>query len=385
MRTYRTEIILNPTQQDKFYKTIGTCRFVYNLFLDTNKKLYLTNKDTNNTKFYNNYEFSKYLNNVYLLENPDKQWIKEVSSKAVRKAIDNANIAFNRFFKQQSGFPRFKKKGINDCGMYFVRTDSKSIIHCERHRIKIPTLGWCKLKEYGYIPNNSIITSGTITVKAGRFYVSVVTKDKFPIVNKPKTEGIGIDLGVKDLAIISNGDVYSKLKLRKYEKRLKREQRKLSKKLEYKKRRSSTKTNKNLSKQRLKVEKAYQRITNIRNDYENKVVNSIIKQEPSFITIEDLNITGMLKNKHLSKSIQSQRWNTFINKLRFKCIIHNIELRQVSRFYPSSKTCHQCGYIKKDLTLKDRIFKCDCCGIEIDRDYNASLNLRDNTNYKILV
>lgn len=383
MRAYKVEIELNEIQKEKFYKTIGTCRFIYNLFLDINKKLYEENKETENKKYMDNYEFSKWLNNEYILNNPDKKWIKEVSSKSIRNSIDNANLSFKKFFKKQSAFPRFKKKGINDCGMYFVKTDSKTIIKCERHRIKIPTLGWCKMKEYGYIPTNSTITSGTITTKAGRYYVSVLTKEDIEIEKRLKTEGIGIDLGIKELAIVSNGDIYPKLRLRKQERRLKREQRKYSKKLKFRKG-ETTKTSKNLCKQRLKIERAYQRISNIRRDYENKVVNSIVKQEPSFITIEDLNIKGMMKNKHLSKSIQSQRWNSLINKLKFKCGVHNIELRQVSRFYPSSKTCHNCGYIKRDLTLKDRIFKCECCGMEIDRDYNASLNLRDNTRYEII-
>ena len=235
MRTYKTEIVLNSEQKEKFIKTIGTCRFVYNLFLQRNKELYEKNKDTEFPKYMNNYEFSKWLNNDFVLNNPTFSWIKEVSSKSIRHTIDNSNIAFRKFFKHESKFPKFKKKNKNECGMYFVKTDAKTTIKCNRHRIKIPTLGWCKLKEFGYIPTNKIIKSGTITKQAGRFYVSVLVDEKIKTQEHNKNEGIGIDLGVKDFAILSDNTKYKTLKQKKLNKRLLREQRKLSRKYEAKK------------------------------------------------------------------------------------------------------------------------------------------------------
>ncbi len=385
MRTYKTEIELNPEQEERFIKTIGTCRFIYNLFLQKNKELYEKNKNTDLPKYMNNYEFSKWLNNDFIPSNPEFSWIKEVSTKSVRHSIDNANNSFMRFFKGKTRFPRFKKKGKNECGMYFVKTDANTKIKCDRHRIKIPTLGWCKLKEFGYIPTNEIIKSGTITKQAGRFYVSVLVDEEIKIQEHNKNEGLGIDLGVKDFAILSDNTRYKTLKQKKLNKRLSREQRKLSRKYEIKKKtKKGESTNyKNIEKQKLRVQKIHQRISNARNDYQNKIISEIIKREPSFITIEDLNVRGMMKNRHLSKAIANQGFNQFINKLIYKCILNGIELRQVDRFYASSKTCCKCGAIKNDLKLSDRVYKCDCGNI-IDRDYNASINLKNAKQYKVI-
>ena len=385
MRTYKTEIVLNDRQKDKLINTIGTCRFVYNLFLQKNKELYERNKDTDLPKYMNNYEFSKWLNNDFIPNNPEYGWIKEVSSKSIRHTIDNSNVAFRKFFKHESKFPRFKKKNKNECGMYFVRSDKNTIIKCERHRIKIPTLGWCKIKEFGYIPTKLVIKSGTITKQANKFYVSVLVDEDIEIQQHNKNDGIGIDLGVKDFAILSDKTKYKTLKQKKLNKRLKREQKTLSRKYEAKKKNKKKEdpTYKNIERQKLKVQKIHQKITNTRNDYQNKIINEIIKREPSFITIEDLNVRGMMKNRHLSKAIANQGFNQFVNKLKFKCLINGIELRQVDRFYASSKICSCCGMIKKDLKLSDRIYKCDCGNI-IDRDYNASINLKNAKEYKVI-
>lgn len=388
MRTYKTEIILNTEQKEKFLKTIGACRFVYNLFLQKNKELYEKNKDTDLPKYMNNYEFSKWLNNEFVPNNPSFSWIKEVSSKSVRHAIDNSDTAFRKFFKHKSKFPRFKKKNKNECGMYFVKTDSKTKIKCDRHKIKIPTLGWCKLKEFGYIPIDKTIKSGTVTKQAGRFYVSVLIDEKIEIQKHNKNDGIGIDLGIKEFAILSDNTKYKTLKQKKLNKRLLREQRKLSRKYKAKKenqikREVTTTKYKNIEKQKLRVQKIHQRISNTRNDYQNKIICDIVKREPSFITIENLNVCGMMKNKHLSKAIANQGFNQFLNKLVYKCFLNGIELRQVDRFYASSKICCECGMIKKDLKLSDRVYKCDCGNI-IDRDYNASINLKNATQYKVI-
>ena len=382
MRTYKTEIELNNTASEIFFRTVGVCRFIYNLFIETNKQLYLANKDTNSLTYMNNYEFSRWLNNEYMKNNPDKQWIKEVSSKAIRNAIDNANTAFMKFFKQKYGFPKFKVKRKNDCSFYFVKTDANTKIKHERHRIKIPTLGWCKLKEFGYIPASSIITSGTISYKAGRFYLTVNTKDDRVIRNRAKNDGIGIDLGVKDFAILSDGTKYSTIKYNKLTTTLKREQRKLSRK--YKINKNKENLHRNIEKQIIKLQKINHKIANIRNDYQNKVISDIINREPRFITIENLNVSGMMKNRHLSKAIANQGFYAFVQKLQYKCGLNGIELRQVDRFYPSSRICSECGSIKKDLTLKDRVYICPKCGVVIDRDINAAINLKNCQQYKKL-
>ena len=332
--------------------------------------------------------FSVWLNNEYLPNNPDKMWIKEVSSKSIKKSIENGCVAFTRFFNRLSGYPKYKKKDKSDVKMYFVKNNPKDCF-CERHRISIPTLGWVKLKEKGYIPTTKdgwVIKSGTVSKKAGRYYVSVLIEmSDIEIPNNNSGNGIGIDLGLKDLAVISNGKIYKNInksnRIKKLEKQLRREQRCLSRKYEILKKGKSTQKS-NIQKQKLKVQKLHHKLDNIRTDYINKTIAEVVKTKPSYITIEDLNVKGMMKNKHLSKAVASQKFYEFRTKLKTKCDENGIELRIVDKWYPSSKLCHCCGSIKKDLKLSDRIYRCDC-GYTEDRDYNASLNLRDAITYKI--
>ena len=382
LKSFKTEI--NPTseQKVKINKTIGTCRYIYNLYLSHNKTLY-----DKGEKFMSGKSFSVWLNNEYIPNNPDKGWIKEVSSKSVKKSIEDGYIAFKSFFKNQSGFPKFKKKGKSDVKMYFVKNNPTDC-RCERHRINIPTLGWVRLKEKGYIPTSKdgwVIKSGTVSIKAGRYYVSVLIEVPDTEITNNSNEGIGIDLGLKDFAIVSNGKTYKNInksaRLKKLEKQLHREQRCLSRKYENLKKGGVTQRA-NIQKQKLKVQKLHQKMENIRTDYINKTIAEIVKTKPSYITIEDLNVKGMMKNRHLSKAVASQKFYEFRTKLKNKCDENGIELRVVDRMYPSSKLCHCCGAIKKDLKLSDRIYKCDC-GYMADRDYNASLNLRDAITYTI--
>ena len=382
LKSFKTEI--NPTQEQKsrINRTIGTCRYVYNFYLAYNKELH-----DNGKKFMTGKSFSVWLNNEYIPNNPDKAWIKDVYSKAVKKSIEDGCTAFTRFFKHQSAFPNFKKKGKSDVKMYFVKNNPKDCA-CERHRIKIPTLGWVRLKEKGYIPTTKDgwkIKSGTVSIKADRYYVSVLVEiPDTQAVNK-SNDGIGIDLGLKDLAILSNGKTYKNInksaRLKKLEKQLRREQRCLSRKYENRKKGEVTQRA-NIQKQKLKVQKLHHKIDNICTDYINKIIAEIVKTKPSYITIEDLNVSGMMKNRHLSKAVASQKFYEFRTKLKAKCDGNGIELRVVDRFYPSSKLCHCCGQIKKDLKLSDRVYRCSCGYVE-DRDFNAALNLRDAVTYEI--
>ena len=382
LKSFKTEI--NPTEEQKvkIRKTIGTCRYIYNFYLAHNKELH-----DNGEKFMSGKSFSVWLNNEYLPKNPDKLWIKEVSSKSVKRSIENGCVAFTRFFKHQSAFPNFKKKGKSDVKMYFVKNNPKDC-RCERHRMNIPSLGWVRMKEKGYVPTTKdgyVIKSGHVSIKADRYYVSVLIEIPNNKTADNSKEGIGIDLGLKDFAIVSNGKTYKNInksaKLKKLEKQLIREQRSLSRKYENIKKGESTQRA-NIQKQKLKVQKLHHKIDNIRTDYINKTIAEMVKTKPSYITIEDLNVSGMMKNKHLSKAVASQKFYEFRTKLQAKCKENGIELRVVDRWYPSSKTCHCCGAIRKDLKLSDRIFECDCGYIE-DRDFNAALNLRDATTYEV--
>jgi len=382
LKSFKTEI--NPTEEQKarIRKTIGTCRYVYNFYLGHNKALH-----DNGEKFMTGKSFSLWLNNEYIPDNPDKTWIREVYSKAVKKSIEDGCAAFTRFFKHQSDFPKFKKKGKSDVKMYFVRNNPKDC-QCERHRLKIPTLGWVRIKEKGYIPTTKdgyMIRSGTVSVKAGRFYVSVLVEIPDVNINNNLNEGIGIDLGLKDFAVISSGKTYRNINksagLKKLEKQLIREQRSLSRKYENLKKGESAQRA-NIQKQKLKVQKLHHKMNNIRTDYINKTIAEIVKTKPSYITIEDLNVKGMMKNRCLSKAVASQKFYEFRKRLKAKCDEKGIELRVADRFYPSSKTCHHCGSIRKNLKLSDRIYRCEC-GYVADRDLNAALNLKDAKTYKI--
>ena len=375
--SYKTEI--NPTysQIDKINKTLGVCRFLYNTYIFENIKAYKNNKS-----FITGYDFDKYVNNILM---PNNLWIKDAYSKARKKAIMNAEMAFKNFFKNKSKFPKFKKKGKCHNSFYFVKS-SKTDCIVQRHRIKIPSLGFVRLKEKGYIPVGKDIKSGYITKQANKYFVSVIINTNIPKITSDYSDGLGIDLGLKNFAILSTGKAYKNINklrvIRNIERRLKREQKLLSKKYENKKKGVAT-LSKNIHKKISRIQKLYYRLSCIRTDYINKIVSEVVKTKPRFITIENLNIIGMIKNRHLSKAISNQKFYEFRTKLINKAKRLNIEIRLADVFYPSSKLCSCCNNIKHDLKLKDRIYKCNYCNLEIDRDYNASLNLMNCLNYKL--
>ena len=383
-KSIRIELKLTNEQKTQVNKTIGTERFIYNEYIKYNQEQYELGN-----KFVSAFDFSKYINNVYLPSNPDKKWIKDVSSKSVKQAMIYGEKAFKNFFKGLSGFPVFKKKGKNELGAYFVKNGKKDF-EFYRHKIKIPSLKFVRVKEYGYIPKNANIKSGTISKKADRYFLSLVIEvDDIVKTENKSIKGLGIDLGIKDTAICSDGRVFKNInktkKVKKMKKKLKREQRKMSRSVEYSKtNKIKLKECKNFNKKKLKVQRLFYRLNCIRDDYSNKIVDEITRTKLKYITIENLKVSNMMKNKHLSKAIQEQNFYAIRTKLINKCKERNIELRLVDTFYPSSKTCSCCGEIKKDLKLNDRIYKCCNCGIEIDRDYNASINLEKAKIYKVI-
>lgn len=393
LRAYKTEI--NPTKEQakKINQSIGICRWLYNNYLAKNQELYQKYKEgliDKKEATISAYDFDKYINNeIKVLKEFD--WINECGSKARKKSICNAEIAYKRFFKGLSFFPRFKKKNNQQVKLYFPK-NAKNDWYRERHIIQIPTIGKVRLKEKGYLPIDKKVVSGSVSKKCNRYYVSIIVEDDRRInqtINE--NDGIGIDLGIKNLAICSNNKIFKNINkkyvIKKLEKKLKREQRKLSRKYESLKIRSKNQkegraTRQNIHKQIAIVQNLNQRLTNIRTDYINKTINEIVKQNPSYITVEDLNISGMMKNRHLSKVISSQKLYEFKSKLTYKCKTNNIELRVVDRWYPSSKLCSNCSKVNKDLRLSDRMYRCSC-GLEIDRDLNASINLKNAQIYNI--
>ena len=396
LKAFKTEIAPTEEQKIKIIRSIGVARFLYNQYIAYNRRLYKMHQrgmlDSRQKHFMSANDFDKYVNHKLKKELP---WINECGSKARKKSLVNAEQAYKRFFAGVAGFPKFKQKTNHDVKLYFPR-NNKGDLRIYRHKIMIPTLKQVRLKEYGYLPAGQTAINGTISYTARKFYVSVTVEideksqynNDLKLCYKAKTAGIGIDLGIKELAILSTGKVFKNInknsKVKRLEKRLRRKQRQLSRKYEMlKKRGGKTATvSANIEKQKLKVQKLHHRATKIREDYENQVIHEIVRQKPSYITVEDLNVKGMMKNRHLSKAIAAQRFNPLIAKLKRKAEIIGIEIRVADRFYPSSKTCHNCGHINKDLKLKDREYICLKCGYTADRDYNAALNLRDTEKYQ---
>ena len=396
LKAFKTEIAPTREQKEKIIRSIGIARFLYNQYIGYNKKLYRMHQrgllDNHQKHFVSANDFDKYVNHKLKLNLP---WINECGSKARKKALVNAETAFKKFFDDLASFPRFKKKSYQAVKLYFPK-NNKGDWTIWRHKLMVPTLKQVRLKEFGYLPVGAVVISGTVSYVAGRFYVSIVVDiDEKSKHNKDletsyrtATDGIGIDLGIKDLAVVSDGRKFKNInkssKVKRLEKRLRREQRCLSRKYESKKKGGKIATaSANIEKQKLKVQKLHQRIKQIREDYENKVIHEIVKQKPRFITVEDLNVKGMMKNRHLAKAVAAQRFNCLLTKLKHKAEIIGIEVHMVDRFYPSSKTCHVCGHIHKGLKLTDRVYICPECGYTEDRDFNASLNLRDAKKYRI--
>ena len=383
MRTYKVEVKLNKEQEHLYKLNTSACRVVYNLYVE-HINFCLRSKQ----KPMNNYAFSKWFNNEHLPKHEDKKWLKDAYSKAIRHSIDCCYQGYNRFLKGLGRPPKFKNFRNDTTGYFFVRNSRSSVIKHERHKIKVPCLSWVTLKEKNYLPVMSVITSGTITKRAGRYFISILTEDEPTYDHLNCNGGVGIDLGIKTFMSTSKNiefaNVNKSKKIKKLEKSLRRQQRALSRKFESKKKDKKRLTCINLEKNKLRIQKLHYRLECGRKGYINKCIDEVLRWKPAHITLEDLNIKGMLKNKHLSKSIRDSLLYYTKQKLLEKATKHNIEVREVDRFYPSSKTCSKCGHIKRDLQLKDRVYKCSECGTEIDRDLNAAINLKNAKKYKVL-
>lgn len=389
MKAYKTEIYPTKKQIELIHQTCGNVRYIYNQYIAFNFE-----RLKKNEPIVSGYDYSKMINHDPTIP----RWLKTVSSKALKQAIMNANGALWAYLKGDKGKPNFKKKS-KDNSFYLTQG-----IKVERHRIFLPTLKWVRLKEFGYIPKD--ISSVTVSVKNGRYYISCLSKTEAHERVATSGEGIGIDFGLKAQFITKDQTIPSinkSKKIRKLEKKLRREQRSLScryeanmtNKVYYK---SGAKKGqlksfewirplhecKNLQKQQLIVNKLYERISRIRTDYNRKALQSILKRKPSFIVIEDLNVKGLMKNKHLSKAISQAQWYMSRVFLQQQCEKLGIELRLASRFYPSSKLCSNCGYKNGDLKLKNRSWECPDCHVVHNRDENAAINLEKCVDYTVL-
>lgn len=388
----RIRLLPTPEQEIQFRKSLGTARWSYNYFLSINfttYDTYLTNGKVG-TSFISEGDVRKYINNN--LKPTTHQWLKEVGSNVMKQAVKDANDAFKRYFKGEADKPKYKSKHKNDISFYVnaenLRATDNGFIGERLGEIRtaepLPKI------EIGKHYSNPRISYD------GKYYYLSISYEVNPIQVELTDNTIGIDVGVKDLAICSDGSIYKNInktkRVRDIEKRLKRAQRSLSRMLEdntssyktvgdkrypiYKRPLSECK---NIQKQKKKIKLIYRKLANIRNNYLHQTTTKIVKTKPSCIVIEDLNVSGMMKNSHLSKAMQDQKLHEFRRQITYKSSLYGIQLILADRFYPSSKMCSCCGDIKKDLKLKDRTYNCEQCGLSIDRDYNASINL---ANYK---
>ena len=385
IKTLKIKLKPNNKQQTKMFQFCGAKRFAYNWAIAKEKENY-----NNGGKFISDNELRKQF--TQLKKQEEYKWLYSISNNVTKQAIKDACMSFKRFFKGQSKYPKFKSKRTDRPSFY---VDNVKIKFTDTH-VKLENisssrkgnkqkLNWVRLVEKNKIPTNCKYINPHVVFDGINWWITVGI-EYADNTKTPVNDGIGIDLGIKDLAICSDGNTYKNInktqRIKKLEKRKRRLQRSISRKyLNNKKGDSYCKTS-NIIKSEKRLLKLYKRLTNIRDNYLHQVTSEIVKRKPSFITIEDLNISGMMKNKHLSKAIQQQKLYEFRRQLEYKCKWNNIELRIVDRFYPSSKLCHNCGQIKSDLKLSDRVYICSCGYIE-DRDYNASLNLRDAKIYKI--
>jgi len=366
------KIRLRPslTQEQQLWKSVGTARFIYNWTLARQEENY-----KNGGKFIKDGDLRKEI--TLMKKTEEYKWLNEVSNNVAKQAVKDGCNAYKRFFKGLADRPRFKSRRKSKKSFY---NDNVKLKVKEGNLVNIEKVGWLKTNEQ--IPIGVKYTNPRISYDNKYWYLSVgieqeETKEELTDVS------LGIDLGLKDLAICSDGIVYKNINktylVRKIEKKLRRLQRQVSRKYEKNKKGKEYVKTSNIIKLEKQIQLMHRRLTNIRNNYLHQTTTSIVKTKPYRVVIEDLAVSNMMKNKHLSKAISKQSFYEFKRQLEYKCKFKGIELVIADRFYPSSKTCSQCGEIKKDLKLKDRVYKCSC-GLTIDRDLNASINL---SQYKL--
>ena len=380
IETIKVQLRPNNKQLTKLFQYAGCSRFAYNWTISREQENY---KQGN--KFLQDGELRKEFTKMKKLD--EYKWLNNISNNVTKQAIKDAYNSYKRFFKGKSKHPKFKSKKNSKQSFYqdnvkiqFTDTHVKVEGFATNRKTNKQKLNWIKLCEKGKIPTNCKYMNPRFTFDGLHWWLSVTVEvDNNNSI--PTNEGIGIDLGIKDLAICSDGNTYKNInktnKVKKIEKRKRRLQRSISRRYESNKKGNTYCKTRNIIKREKELLKVIKRLTNIRRNHLHQTTSEIIKRKPSFICIEDLNVSGMMKNKHLSKAIQQQGFYEFRRQIEYKARWNNIPVIIADRFFPSSRLCSCCGEIKKDLKLSDRIYKCDCGNI-IDRDFQASLNLRQH-------
>ncbi|MFX1296579.1 MAG: RNA-guided endonuclease InsQ/TnpB family protein [Promethearchaeota archaeon] len=387
IKSIKVMLVPNNKQKDKLFNYASTSRFAYNWALSKQKENY-----ENGGKFIQDKILRKEF--TQLKNQEEFKWLNSISNNVTKQAIKDACNSYKRFFKGYSKFPKFKSKKKTRPSFY---QDNEKIKFTETH-VKLENLAvskkknkqklnWIRLAEHNRIQTNCKYYNPRIIHDGINWFITIGIEYE-DNVETPVNEPIGIDLGIKDLAICSDGNTYKNInktkRIKMLEKKMRRLQRKISRKYLRNKRGGEFCKTSNIIKSESELLKLNHKLKNIRKNYLHHTTTEIVNRKPRYITIEDLNISGMMKNKHLSKAIAQQSLYEFTRQLEYKSKWNNIELRKVNRFFPSSKMCCECGFVYKELKLSDRIYKCKCCNNVIDRDYQASMNLRDAKEYKII-
>ena len=377
IKTIKVMLLPNNKQITKLFQYAGTARFAFNWALNKEQENY-----KNGGKFISDNELRKEF--TILKQTNEYGWLNHISNNVTKQAIKDACESYRRFFKGQNKFPKYKSKKKSRPSFFqdpvkikFTGTHVKVEGFATSKRANKQKLNRIRLAERNRIPTDCKYYNPRITFDGINWFISVGI-DTNEYKSELNTDGIGIDLGLKDLAICSDGNTYKNINksetVKKLEKKKRRLQRGISRSYEKNKKGGSyCKTNNIIKKEKLLL-KVNHRVTNIRQNYLHQTTSEIVNRKPRFICIEDLNVRGMMKNKHLSKAVHSQGFYEFRRQLEYKCADKGIPLIIADRFYPSSKLCSCCGNMKKDLKLTDRICKCDCGNI-IDRDVQAAINL----------
>ena len=379
IKTIRVMLIPNNQQRTRLFQFAGSARFAYNWALEQEKQNYEAGG-----KFLSDYELRKLF--TQLKQEPSKQWLYTISNNVCKQAIKDAVIAYQKFFKGLAQHPKFKSRKRNRPSFYvdpvkikFTGTHVKLESIAQSKRKSRQRANWFRLAEHDRIPTTASYSNPRISFDGLNWYLTVGIECEAPEAVPSTNDGIGIDLGVKDLAICSTGHVYKNInkssRVRRLKKKLRRLQRKISRKYEKNKKGGSYQKTRNIVRSERRLLRITHRLTNIRTNYMHQVTTELVKREPSFIVLEDLNVSGMMKNRYLARAVQEQKLAEFYRIMQYKCNWHGIRLITADRFYASSKLCSVCGHKKPDLKLSDRIYRCEHCGTVIDRDYNASLNL----------
>lgn len=373
IKSFKIRLYPTKSQEQLMWKHVGACRFIWNYMLETQQSNY-----EQGGRYLSAYDM---INLLKPLKNDGgHDWLYEVSNTSLQRICQDINAAYQRFFNKSAGHPKFKSKKRAKSA-FPVRADSLYFV--DGQTVHTEKLGRVKYKADFDLPLGKGVkfTNPRISYINGKWMLSfgMECENQAPeLTDKP----MGIDLGVKDLAVaefdgemLQFHNINKSKQMRALKKRLVHIQRSISRKYEQNKVGSKYVKTKNIEKEEAKLRKIYARMSNIRNNYIHQTTHKLVSMRPCRVVMEDLNVRGMMKNRHLAKAVQEQCFHEFLRQMQYKCEWNGIEFIQADRFYPSSKTCSGCGMVKDDLKLSDRIYRCECCGLVIDRDYNAAINL----------